>query len=168
MSSLSLLARTLVGLGCVFAIAIVLQVWFFNDRLAVVMAAPDEMPAAGTSLMNPKNQNRLQAPPISVYGEIVDRPLFSDTRRPPPQDTPVASRRADQMSTQWKLTGVVSARDESYVLLQGTRNRQTMHLQKGQLIDGWRIADIGIDYVSLTSGNDTVILELRAEAAADE
>ena len=104
-------------------------------------------------------------PRLAAYSEITDRPVFSETRRPPPAGAASAAsaRGADQMSKQWKLTGVVAAGDDTYVFVEGKRDRRTVQLQQGALLDGWRLDEIGVDQITLVSGAATVSLELHED-----
>lgn len=156
-----LYAGAILTLCCVIG----LELLYFNARPdpgdVDGLYSPPE--AAATPLAG-GSAAQLESAPISAYSQIVERPLFSETRRPAAvKAEAVASRRAGEMASQWKLTGVVAAGDETYVLVQGVRNRQTLHLQQGGLLDGWRVDEIGVDYVSLASGDESVTLELRAE-----
>ena len=106
-------------------------------------------------------------PPLADYSEITGRPLFNESRRRIAHDVApaVATRRTSQLSTQWRLTGVVMTGDSSFVLLEGKRDRRMVRLQKGAILDGWRLGEITAERVNFVSdaGARSVSLDLHEE-----
>jgi len=117
------------------------------------------------------SQEYLQAPrpivmpPLAAYGEILSRPLFSDTRRPP--EVAATAARAPALpdpSSRWKLTGVVSTGAESHAMVTGLRDKMTQRLDTGGMIDGWKVVSIEPYRVTFESSSGTAILELKEDA----
>ena len=103
-------------------------------------------------------------PPLPTYRELQARPLFIETRRPPPRQTGgTATQRVDP-GTKWKLTAVIVAGEDSHVFVQGIRDKSVRRLDAGQSLDGWIVREITPQYVTLASGDQESRLELRKEA----
>ena len=71
-----------------------------------------------------------------AYAEVVDRPLFSPTRRqapPPPPPEPVKP----QMATgQFSLTGTMQVGNKMYAFLRGTRDGKGIRAAQGDVLTG--------------------------------
>lgn len=104
----------------------------------------------------------LQIPPVVIYREIVERPLFADTRRQPDKTAAAAAPTA-ALSSQWKLTGVVVAGKNSFVHVEGIRDHKTVRLQVGMPLDGWRLETIEADRVVFASAGRSATLRLHDE-----
>ena len=106
----------------------------------------------------------LQIPPVVAYREIVERPLFSDTRRPPDKAAPAAAAAAnEQLNAKWKLTGIVVVGENSFVRVAGIRDQETVRLQMGMPLDGWKLEQIKTDHVVFSSAGRSAILKLHEE-----
>lgn len=164
---LSRASKALLWFCATFSVVIAAEMIVINTGNANGELTDEDSAGDLDSLVVASNVTLPRAPALNVYDEIIERPVFSDTRRPPPAgEAPTASaRRADQMSAQWKLTGVVMAGDDSYVHVEGKRDRRTVQLQQNALLDGWRLVEINADQIVLESANDTVTLELHEETA---
>ena len=106
----------------------------------------------------------LQIPPVVAYHEVVERPLFTSSRRPPeePEET-VESVRSVQLAGKWKVTGIVVAGDDSFAHVEGIRDRKTVRLKNGALLDGWKLEEIAPNQIVFSSGTDRVALRLHEE-----
>jgi len=106
----------------------------------------------------------LQIPPVVVYRDIVERPLFSDSRRPPDKAAAaVAAAPGEQLGAKWKLTGIVVAGENSFVHVAGVRDHETVRLQAGMPLDGWKLEQINTDHVVFSSAGRSAILKLHEE-----
>ncbi len=161
--SLSLYSRTMLGLSLALSVVIVGEVIAMGPVTEPVPATTTEkVPDADSST----KIQVLQIPPANTYREIAERPLFSDSRRPPPPAVqPGQSARAAQLASTWKLTGVVMAGDSSYVHVEGIRDRKTVRLQVGMPLGGWRLEEIAPDHVVFESAGERESLPLHDEKA---
>ena len=106
-------------------------------------------------------------PPLAVFSEIVDRPLFSPSRRPPKEiedsvsDIDVTPR---AMPSNFILAGVVISAEERMVLLRRMKSTDVIRASMGQEIDGWYIELIEPDRVTLRRGNTVEIVTLQEKA----
>jgi hypothetical protein len=140
-------------LGATAAVCAVLAVWpwllspvpAIRPLTAVPASAP---PAVLTAL-----------PPLTSFSATVERPLFSPSRRPPPgtgaaPGPPVASR--------YRLLGVVASGPKKRAFVaDGARH---IDIAEGDLLDGWRVKQIGTDSVLLSSPEGESILKLKPAA----
>ena len=94
-------------------------------------------------------------PPLSIYAEVVARPLFAPSRRPPVQVE--AARPAD-----FTLVGtVISEHGRDALIAHGTPPN-VQHVAEGQAIEGWTVKTVETDRVVLV--RDGSMTELTAKA----
>lgn len=123
---------------------------------ADLLAEADSVIAADSN-----SAERVRLRPLSSYGDVFERPLFSDTRRPPPEpETADTSVRAAQLRAKWQLTGIVVAGDASFAHVRGVRDKQTQKITINSALDGWRVTEIAARQVTLSVGTESVTLEL--------
>ena len=102
-----------------------------------------------------------------VLDAIIDRPLFSISRRPfaPPVEKETvkkAPRAAQPLSV--KLAGTMLS-GESRMALLNHPSKGLMRLREGQLIDGWQVIEVRDDEVRLKQGDKLTLLHLRKDIA---
>ena len=96
------------------------------------------------------------APP-ATFSAIVDRPLFSPTRRPVPGTRSAAP--GSGIEARYQLLGlIVSEKVRRAWLADGARH---FELSEGDKLDGWTVAHIEQDRMVLTSPAGEAILALR-------
>ena len=94
---------------------------------------------------------------------VLERPLFSPTRRPPPPPPPTPDpATAGDASTKpsapqpppmnFTLVGIVRDANSSLVMLQPANGQKVLSLRAGQELDGWKLVSIGIDSASFRNG----------------
>lgn len=111
-------------------------------------------------------------PPISAYAAVVKRPLFSDTRRPfiPEEITKKAkeppSPPTRQQQEEYNLSGVIITSDQRLALIEIQRGRKIKRLREGEKLNGWVVASIQADQVTLKRGNDKKVLPLRVKSSS--
>lgn len=117
--------------------------------------------AEGAVAAGVESAQRVRLSPFSSYREVTERPLFIDTRRPPPvPETADASVRASQLRAKWELTGIVVAGDASFAHVRGVRDKQTRKIKIDEILDGWRVTEIAARRVTLSQAAESVTLEL--------
>ena len=101
-------------------------------------------------------------PPMNSFSAIVDRPLFSPSRRPA-QNSPGPAGPA--VESRYRLLGVlnVGARKKAFVA-DGTRRVEVF---EGDMLDGWRVKEVGVNRVLLTSPTGEAAIKLKPAAAAE-
>ena len=99
--------------------------------------------------------NRSQDPtfsmaPLNTYAEVVSRPLFSPSRRPP-----AAASAADRPTTFTLIGIIISAEDRHALLAHGTPPH-VERVTEGQNLDGWMVKSIEDSRVVLTQGDNEI------------
>jgi hypothetical protein len=93
------------------------------------------------------------APP-EAYAEVIDRPLFSPTRRqapPPPPPPPPEPPKQVMQSGQYQLTGTIQVDDKLYAFLRETKGGKGFRAAQGDLLaTGIKLAKVEPDKVLLT------------------
>ena len=86
-------------------------------------------------------------PPLASLREVVDRPLFSESRRPPPAEAP---KEAAAKPPNLTLLGVFLADDRRQALIERGQPPRVEWISERQNLDGWRVEAIGPDRIVLT------------------
>jgi hypothetical protein len=113
----------------------------------------------------PRTGNPLWAIPLSELSATRDRPLFSDSRRPPviPVAPPPPKQEAppppppEQPS--FTLTGTIVSKEASVASLRGSNN-DAISLRLGGENNGWQVRGIGLRSIVLEKGAQSVELNL--------
>jgi type II secretory pathway component PulC len=101
--------------------------------------------------------------PLDEYQEIVERPLFYETRRPPSPEVPeVAVQEEPQEEQPLALTliGVMVTSDAKVALVQNDDTNKVERLKLGDEIGGWEVQFIDSDNVVINKSDETKELAL--------
>ncbi|WP_108813230.1 hypothetical protein [Loktanella sp. Alg231-35] len=141
-----------------------------------ITGAPKQMPLSRQNTTeNPSNPLPSQsanlalptAQPDTVYAAITHRPLFAPTRRPTEllvAQTSVAREPIAKAQTQsWPddivLSGVLGTGDDPVALIVAN-NDEGEWFRVDDSFEGWRVTEIGADWIVFTAGDEHVRLEL--------
>ncbi|MFQ5935617.1 MAG: hypothetical protein ACE5LB_04335 [Acidiferrobacterales bacterium] len=104
----------------------------------------------------------IEFPPMREYAEIVKRPLFDASRRPPRIE---AKQKPDNRNAlrQLTLTGVVMTPQRKFAILHDKRQRQMMRVEQGAPIAGWSLHEVRPDSVTFRKGAATHEMRLHKE-----
>ncbi len=107
--------------------------------------------------------------PETHYREIVERPLFLDTRRPPPPEpeepevaVPEPPPPEEPDPPQLTLLGIMRLNGNTWMLVEDRAKGETRRLRPGSSVDGWRLGEPEGDKVALTRagvGAETLTLQ---------
>jgi hypothetical protein len=100
--------------------------------------------------------------PIERFAAALDRPLFSQDRRPP-ADEPSAGVVEDRALSA-TLQGILFASSGSVALLTAVGESAPVRVSEGEVFLGWRLLEIHPDKVVFGRDEDTVTLELIYKA----
>ena len=107
---------------------------------------------------------------IDKYEEIIERPLFSETRRPPqqtedpaPVEEPIS--RQSTAPSDFKLLGIVITPGMRGAIVKSARDEKAGIRSVGEDINGWRLAVIEPRQIRLTRGAEEQVVELERKAA---
>ena len=99
------------------------------------------------------------APDLETLAVIVERPLFTATRRsaPPVQPTPAATV-AEPLDPalilgRYRLTGIVVTPGLRMVFVTEPGSRKTIAVARGKKLDGWLVSEVEQHVVVLESGD---------------
>jgi general secretion pathway protein N len=125
------------------------------DAIAKAAVAPprDAVPAA-------RDAPGFTMPPIRAYTEVLERPLFSETRRPS-VDSPVAP--ADPRSSAFTLVGTIITAHEKHALVEHGQPPRLERVAEGQDIEGWSVESIRPDRVILTRADARLEVKVKDE-----
>jgi hypothetical protein len=120
-------------------------------------AAGGEQPSVATPL-SPAQSGPGTRPDVLV-AEILARPLFSSTRRPPPHSDGPA---ADTGLSDTRLAGIVTAPGRRFAIFAPTGAKPVV-VSEGDTISGWRVENITPRQVSLSGPEGTKTLQPRID-----
>jgi hypothetical protein len=138
--------------------------WLVLLILPVLLLLPQLAGAEEPETSKPPSAPGAAAPPFAEFQPMIDRPLFSNTRRPPvlKDEGPQESLDAQQLREVWRLTGIAlekGRRLATFSERQGTR-RLVLELDM-MLVDNWRLERIDSDGVLFSNGTRQVEMPLR-------
>jgi len=160
LSGLSTYSKSMASVCVALSVVIGAEAYMIGAQPAAqgLSTATDDTAMLGASSATPG----LQFPAFITYRAVNERPLFSDTRRPPPKAaTSGISRQAVQLASKWKVTGIVVAGDNSFAHVEGIRDRKTVRLQLGMPLDGWQLEEVHPDRLVFGSADSAVTLRLH-------
>ncbi len=99
--------------------------------------------------------------------ELVDRPLFVETRRPPSRDAEHMGAENVEMPV-FVLRGVVLADRRRSALLQREDETALIHVVEGEELSGWKVSEVRRDMVVFTQDKDRVEIFLAELAPKGE
>lgn len=102
-------------------------------------------------------------PPLATFDPITARPLFNTDRKPdptppPPKDAPGTPSSLGDLS-QYKLVGMILSRNTQLALVRKT-DGPVVTLKPQDTLDGWTVAKIEDNGISLTGGDRTEVLAI--------
>jgi len=105
----------------------------------------------------PEISNRFTLPPLASFAEVIERPLFSSSRRPMASET----RQHIDRPLSASLAGIViSASSSSIIVAQGDPPLLT-RLKQGDELDGWSVGSIEPNRVLFRRGSEEQQLKLH-------
>ena len=123
-----------------------LGAWLLHGELmpaAAISDAEGERPAVAD--LPAMADHRLA--PLASFNAIIERPLFSSTRRPPAvQD--VGPEESKAMALDLDLQGILLAGAARVAVLRDRKSGALLHLKRNQIWRGWRLATIGRESVT--------------------
>jgi hypothetical protein len=97
-------------------------------------------------------------PSLASFAAIVERPLFTPSRRPPAG----ASVTGASIEGRYRLIGIVATGPKKKAFVaDGARRRE---IAEGEALDGWQVKEIGQDRVLLSSPAGETVLKLKQAA----
>jgi hypothetical protein len=86
-----------------------------------------------------------------LYAEVVDRPLFSPSRKPAPPPPPPEQPKPAMATGQYQLTGTVQVGDKLYAFLKETKTGRGIRAAQGDVLStGLKLAKVEPDRIVLS------------------
>jgi len=150
---------------------VVFQLWQGDVPLS---KPPDQQTAVAPTeaASGEPTQAGFEMKPSGDYTQIVERPLFTRSRRPPPpSESKAAAGGAGQAAAAAKiaLNGIVLAGGRRVALLRFDSDPKVMHVSEGQQAGGWLIERIGADRVVVRRGQQAseIVLDYKRHGDQD-
>ncbi len=125
-------------------------------------AAGPDAAASGQTIETPE-MAKYDPPPIERFQAALDRPLFSQDRRPPVGE-PTGAGVVEDRALSATLQGILFATSGSVALLTAVGESSSVRVSEGELFLGWRLLVIHPDNVVFERDEETVTLELIYKA----
>ena len=134
----------------------------FNRPAEPVQAAIESELAPEPVLDQAATEN-FRLPALLQFTEIVDRPLFLESRRPPPKVKHEAPQQVipEQEQLEYVLTGVMTTGERPLAFFKPTAQGKTQRLKQGESLDGWLVKAIEERRVILARGSLSQVLTLQ-------
>lgn len=122
---------------------------------------PQNLANKGLANKDLSPQGPAPMPPIETFDEVVERPLFFRSRRPPDPDAAPPPEAAAPPKADFVLTGLIISGTERLALLRPAGSKTVERVHQGAEIEGWRVEAIHADRVVLKRGE--TVQEIRLE-----
>lgn len=167
--------KNFIRLG-LFALCIVFSILLWrqiNAPLVIKDDKPDHQKAVSTLNLKSDIQN-FPLQEIAAFDEIIERPLFNETRRPfvaakvePVKQAPPKKRITyPQKQEQLALSAVVITPEKQVAILQTGSDKNLRRIALGETINGWTLDQIAPDTVRLTRDDEIRKLDLEIKGSA--
>lgn len=124
------------------------------DPGARAAARAQQKPAVAAAI-----EPRFTMPPLRDFGEVLARPVFSETRRPPAPEAAASGATAP-----FALVGVVLSAKDRHALLEHGLPPHIDRVAEGQEVDGWTLEAVQLDRVVLRRGDNRVEVKAKDRA----
>ncbi|MEQ9640282.1 MAG: hypothetical protein RIM84_09685 [Alphaproteobacteria bacterium] len=124
---------------------------------AVLLRPAPPLPASGGGQAGPLPEVA-PMPPLASFDETTARPLFLATRSQTPAEAGPATGNKDLILGRYAFVGAVAAPGRSVLLLAPAAGGPTLRVREGEALDGWKVLEIGADYLRLArDGEETTV-----------
>lgn len=120
--------------------------------------------ATTTNMVLPDRQSTQHLLPLEAYAEVAQRPLFSETRRPPQISLPPKPEPKPPSAAGFVLVGVVARHDDRVALIRTTASPKVEIVMEGGSIAEWKIEKIALDHIVLRAGDYVAELKLAEKS----
>jgi general secretion pathway protein N len=109
--------------------------------------------------------NPLWSVPLTSLAATRNRPIFSTTRRPPPDRNLAHRPRPSSLSSRppFVLVGAIAADSDSIAILVDGGTKAVVRLRQGESHRGWTLQSVKPREVTLRSDRRTAVLELGSK-----
>ncbi|MFQ5953719.1 MAG: hypothetical protein ACE5JZ_01475 [Kiloniellales bacterium] len=161
------LLTTALMLLCVILAGVTLAPWLSDPTADLAADSPRRESQEETLPLRPP---QLELPPIDHFAAVVERPIFTATRRSVqqrPEASPMSTSGPSLVLGRYRLTGVVVAPARRLVLLKRPGDNKTIRVVEGEEIDGWRLTQVTKTTLILESGGRREEFLIRDKSKAE-
>ena len=108
--------------------------------------------------------------PIETFEDIVLRPLFSPTRRPPDGEAPIVTPTATEESLELGLAGILYSAQQRIALFSAPGEKGLLRLREGDRYRGWTLKSVLPDHVVFSRNeveSEVTLSYVRTQAPVD-
>jgi len=116
--------------------------------VAITSSIPHRNPAVTTSMLSMPVGNELTAEELAVEAP------------PVAPDSHAALPVSDDLIDRWQLRGIVRMGESKVLMLNDRINDSSRRVASGEIVDGWRVSDVGNNYAVFTQDGQEVRLML--------
>jgi hypothetical protein len=145
----------LIGLSLLLLAVIGAQWWYYQSRSGTWIPKPGSLPEAGAPERILPVAEEFQLPALASYDMIEERPLFVEGRRPPPEEDEESAEESVTVSVtppSLSLLGVLITPEGRLALVRTSKPPEVKRLREGDLVDGWKLAEIGAASILFSQG----------------
>jgi hypothetical protein len=155
-----LLTLVLGGLAAVLALALAVEWAVLDSRREAALARPAvKASTAEAATAETEDEDGLEFPGLEDFAQMVERPLFMESRRPGEDEPPPPPQQTQQTPLNLKLMGVVATPKDKLVLMLDAKGKYK-RLRLNETLDGWTLVELGTDRVVMQQGQERKPLDL--------
>lgn len=106
-------------------------------------------------------------PAIETFTDVLARPMFSTTRRPPTKEA-VAAAVVPDPSLDLTLRGVILSATERIALIVPAARSETVRIRENEQFEGWTLVVVEADFVVFRQGIEELTFEMSFDAPIPE
>lgn len=153
-----LLTAVLAGVAAVLALSLAVE-WLVLERSGSREVSPPSARTAPAPIDDTEIEGDFELPPLEDYRQMVERPLFMETRRPGAETNEAAAPQSPPRPINLKLMGVVWTPHGKIALLVDAKGKYR-RLKMQDMLDGWTLVDLESDRATLQQGEKREVLPL--------
>ncbi|MGB5472038.1 MAG: hypothetical protein WBQ78_01005 [Gammaproteobacteria bacterium] len=147
-------------LACALMAVLVAAEWYFATQTRISDPA-ESRPGSDNAV--PLTRMTYKAPPIGMFDEILERPLFSEGRQPPAEPATSEKPVAKGPPVRLQLEGVVITPESRIVVVRDLGNNQLLQLAEGMSHQGWTVERVQSAGATFTRGEERLELALEPD-----
>jgi hypothetical protein len=153
------LATLILGILCVISVGFIAYRLLYPPQLKPLPVTPIKQVSQGDG--SAAKFKAFELPPLTEYRDIVERPLFSDTRRPAPDEPEVIAEPEPETEEQkFTLIGVMVTPELQMALVEVEDQDKVARLKIGEKTNGWTLEGVESNKVVLRKGDSVRELPL--------
>jgi type II secretory pathway component PulC len=145
--------------------------WLLVSDMVAVAAIDRTVFPQGSSQASTGSAWELESDPgltdraLEDFPEILERPVFTASRRPPERREQTVER-AQPLTV--VISGILITPDSRMALVSSAKDQKPLRLRVGDAIQGWKVVEIDYRRVVIRRGAAERVLDLRIEAPAPD